>query len=64
MSHHSLLRDPALESEHRPHVAYDQKDAGHLVMPDGSLISSPDHAFLTACAPHVLAAHLRATGLE
>lgn len=67
MSHHSLLRDPALEGEHRDHVAYDERDAGHLVMPNGSLISSTDAAFLTAfltaCAPHVLAAHLRAMGL-
>jgi hypothetical protein len=61
MGHHSLLRDPALESEHRDHQP---KDAGHLVMPNGSLVSSADYAFLTAAAPYVLAAHLRALGIE
>ena len=60
MSHHSLLRDPALESEYQPHKRGDQQSAGHLVMPDGSLISSTDYAFLTACAPHVLALHRQA----
>lgn len=60
MSRHSLLRDPALEAEHRDYVAYDQQNAGHLVMPDGGLISSTDHAFMTACAPLVYALHLAA----
>lgn len=60
MSHHSLRRDPALEGEHQDHKPYDQRDAGHLVMPDGSLVSSSDHAFLTAAAPYVFAAHMRA----
>ncbi len=63
MSHHSLLRDPALEGEHQGDKPYDQRDAGHLVMPDGSLVSSGDVAFLTAAAPYVYAAHLRALGL-
>lgn len=63
MSHHSLMRDPALEAEHQDHKPYDQRDAGHLVMPDGSIVSSADYAFLTAAAPYVLAAHLRAMGL-
>ena len=62
MSHHSLLRDPALESEHQGHKPYDQRDAGHLVMPDGGLVSSGDPAFLTAAAPYVYAAHLAARG--
>ncbi len=53
-------RDPALEAEHQCHKPYDQKDAGHLIMPDGSVVSSGDYAFLTAAAPHVYAAHLRA----
>lgn len=53
-------RDEALIAEHRDHVPYDQKDAGHLVMPDGSLVSSGDYAFLTAAAPYVYAAHVRA----
>lgn len=53
-------RDPALVAEHRGYVEYDQMDAGHLLMPDGSLVSSGDRAFLTACAPLVYAAHLRA----
>ena len=60
MGRHSLLRDPALDGEHRGHVAYDAQNAGHLIMPDGSLISSTDHTFMTACAPHVLAAHMAA----
>ncbi len=57
-------RDPALEAEHRGHMPYDQRDAGHLVMPDGSLVSSGDVAFLTAAAPYVYVAHLRALGVE
>ena len=57
MSYHNLYRDPAIEAEHRDYMPYDQRDAGHLVMPDGSLVSSGDYAFLTAAAPYVLAAH-------
>jgi hypothetical protein len=64
VSAHSLLRDPALESEHRGWVDYSERDAGHLLMPDGSIVSSADYAFLTAAAPYVLAAHLRALGIE
>lgn len=60
MSAHSLLRDPALEAEHRNWVGYEEQDAGHLVMPDGSLVSSADVEFLTAAAPYVLAAHMAA----
>jgi hypothetical protein len=51
-------RDPALEAEHR--CDRSPRDAGHLVMPDGSLVSSGDGAFIVAAAPHVYAAHLRA----
>lgn len=57
-------RDPALESEHRGHVEYDMRDAGHLVMPDGSLVSSGDRAFLTAAAPFVYAARVAALAAE
>ena len=57
-------RDEALIAEHQGDKPYDQRDAGHLVMPDGSLVSSGDYAFLTAAAPYVLAAHLRARGIE
>ncbi len=57
-------RDEALIAEHQGDKPYDQKSAGSLVMPDGSLVSSGDYAFLTAAAPYVLAAHLRARGIE
>jgi hypothetical protein len=51
-------RDPALEAEHRDDRS--PSDAGHLVMPDGSLVASGDPAFLNAAAPYVVAAHLAA----
>ena len=62
MARHRFDRDPALESEHQPHKPYDQKSAGHLLMPDGSIVSSADYAFLSAAAPYVYAAHLAARG--
>lgn len=65
MSHYrDAHRDPALQAEHQGHKPYDQQDAGSLVMPDGSVVASGDSAFLTAAAPHVFAAHLRALGIE
>lgn len=51
-------RDPALEAEQQGH----KPSPGHLCMPDGSVVSSGDGAFLTAAAPYVYAAHLRALG--
>ena len=47
----------AIDSEHRDAAPH---DAGHLVMPNGSMVSSADYAFLTAAAPYVLALHLAA----
>lgn len=53
-----FYRNPALEAEHQPDKPYDQQDAGHLILPNGSILSSSDYAFMTAAAPHVLALHL------
>jgi hypothetical protein len=43
--------------EHRPSRPYDEQDAGHLLMPNGSLVGSYDRAFLAAAGCEVLALH-------
>jgi hypothetical protein len=46
MTHHSLIRDPAVEAERR--LDRHPQTPGHVVMPNGSLVASLDPAFLAS----------------
>lgn len=54
----------ALHDEERRDRSYDEQSPGHLLMPNHSFVSSFDRAFLGACAPYVLEAHLIDCGLR
>lgn len=44
-----------LRIEHRPERPYDDEDASHLIMPNGSFVASYDRAFLGVALREVFA---------
>lgn len=54
MRRHDVLRDPAREIEHRPDRPYDEKSAGIVVHPNGSLVASMDRGVQASTCRAVL----------
>jgi hypothetical protein len=49
----------ALEIEHRGERVYDERDSGHVIMPNGSIVSSLDRRFLGAAAREALTRYVK-----
>ena len=47
-----------LACEHRGERAYDEQDASHLMLPNGTIVASFDRPFLGAATREVLALHV------